>query len=795
MGEHFKKVSQIAEWLGKTEDVIKINKMEEIVNNGMYYITFWGHYSSGKSKLINNILKREILPVQSRETTATLTYVMYGEDEGCTVYFENGTKENFSLDYVKNVFQNTDEIENINLIDHIEVRVKNKLLKSGLVLVDTPGVNTIIQKHQDLAVSAIEQSGKIVCIMGGSPSNVDKKFINQITECGIELIFIRTKCDKINESEENPFEAIEKEENSIREIVKQDIEFIAVSNEESNHWFENISIVEETLSELSKHLEEEMKKTVVSRLNMYLETYKKELLDEKINLENLIDGNTKKLELELEKYNKELERLKEISDNNEEKIKEELSKAKIDSKNEIEDLLDRRKAKFQKNLEKIDNQELVEITYRNEVENTIEKIKDVLYFYFEKIINNEIESLNVAIQDDNLKIVTPEYSEIQNENSQILKMYIAQKVAQKEEIEKIISENSLNTSDLLDKSNEYNEEYYQNSLKELNDELLKIPMAVAMKESEEQDVQPSQIFKNIGNVIDLGLLLIPGEQIVAGIKGIADVTKVGQLINKSGQFAKAFGGLAKAAPMLDKVRDFGYAANQIFKKRGYANKVHKAQAAQLIDNIAKTAGNGYNKFKESKREGNLLDMLSVAYWTEKLGENFDSPPKMEIDREVEEQKRIRREEITAKQQEINREKLKKQKELGLLKNKAAELEFKKKEKIETLKKIEIEMEKEENRIKQNSKIIALTKYKEEFVNFYKINIDKLSSMIQKSYFSTANQNIIMYVEIQNKEVSKLIENKKEQLENLKNLKETGDGPLKQRLEECNNLLNQIEVSK
>ena len=105
------------------------------------------------------------------------------------------------------------------------------------------------------------------------------------------------------------------------------------------------------------------------------------------------------------------------------------------------------------------------------------------------------------------------------------------------------------------------------------------------------------------------------------------------------------------------------------------------------------------------------------------------------------------------------------------------------------------MEREENRIKQNSKIIALAKYKEEFVNFYKVNINKLSSMLQKNYFSTANQNITMYVEIQNKEVSKLIENKKEQLENLKNLKETGDGPLKQRLEECNNLLNQIVVSK
>ena len=414
-------------------------------------------------------------------------------------------------------------------------------------------------------------------------------------------------------------------------------------------------------------------------------------------------------------------------------------------------------------------------------------------YYFEKIINNEIESLNTAIQDDNLKIVIPEYSEIQSENSQVLKMYIAQKVAQKEEIEKIISENSLNASELLEKSDEYNEEYYQNCLKELNDELLKIPMAVAMKESDEQDVQPSQIFKNIGNIIDLGLLFLPGEQIVAGIKGVADVTKIAQLINKSGQFTKVLGGLAKSAPVLDKVRDFGYAANQIFKKRGYSTKAHKAQASELVDNISNIAGAGYNKFRESKREGNLLDKLSVAYWTEKLGENFDSPPKMEIDREVEEQKRIRREEITARQQEINREKLKKQKELGLLKNRVEELEFKKKEKSETLKRIEVEMEREENRIKQNSKIIALIKYKEEFVNFYKINIDKLSSMIQKSYFSTANQNIIMYVEIQNKEVSKLIENKKEQLENLKSLKEKGNEPLKERLEKCDNFLNQIEV--
>lgn len=321
MERNFKKVIKLAEWLGHTEDVIKINKMEEIVNNGMYYITFWGHYSAGKSKLINNILKRDILPVQSRETTATLTYIMYGEDEGCTVYFENNAKEDFDLNYVKNIFQNTEDIKNIDTIDHIEIRIKNSLLKTGLVLVDTPGVNTIIQKHQDLAVSAIEQSGKIIYVMGGSPSNVDKKFINQITEYGIESIFVRTKCDKINESEENPLEAIQKEENSIKEIINKEVKFIGISNEKSSSWFENISFIEEILEEFAQDLKKEMRESAEIRLNMYLKTYKEDLLNEKVNLENLINGNTIKIESELKKYNNELEKLKMISDNNEDKKK------------------------------------------------------------------------------------------------------------------------------------------------------------------------------------------------------------------------------------------------------------------------------------------------------------------------------------------------------------------------------------------------------------------------------------------------------------------------------------------
>lgn len=76
---------ETAEWLGKETDAAKLIRLKELSEHKFFCVTVWGHYSAGKSKLINNLLERDILPVQSRETTAALTYIRYGEEEGCII--------------------------------------------------------------------------------------------------------------------------------------------------------------------------------------------------------------------------------------------------------------------------------------------------------------------------------------------------------------------------------------------------------------------------------------------------------------------------------------------------------------------------------------------------------------------------------------------------------------------------------------------------------------------------------------------------------------------------------------
>ena len=162
--------SSIAEWLGKTNDLLKLSKIEEIASEGKYYVTMWGHYSAGKSRLINSLLGRNLLPVRSRETTVVLTYIQYGSNEECRIIYDNGMISTAAVEETRNIYQKMESDTEMRRIDHIEVYVDCDILRNGLVLVDTPGVNTVIQNHQELAAEAIEESGKIVYVLGNSPS-------------------------------------------------------------------------------------------------------------------------------------------------------------------------------------------------------------------------------------------------------------------------------------------------------------------------------------------------------------------------------------------------------------------------------------------------------------------------------------------------------------------------------------------------------------------------------------------------------------------------------------------------
>ena len=803
-------LKEIAQWLGREEDLSKLVKLEEIQRSKSYFMTFWGHYSAGKSKLINCILDRDILPIQNRETTAVLTYIQYGVEEGCRVIYNDGSYLDKKIESVKEIFQNTEDCEELRKINHLEIFVNDELLKNGLVLVDTPGANTLIQQHQILAAEAIEQSGKIVYVLGSSPSKIDMEFIKQISDCGIDILFVRTKCDKINPDEEDILEALNKEKEEVESHLNKEVMFISVSNEKNSEWNENIKEVRQILNEASDSLSEELEVALNMRLQVYMKKYKEELIEICQEIKNTLEGNEQLLDEKIKKYNGEVERLSNVENEIEEKVENKINQSKKLVKNDIEEFIDKKVDSFRVFLETVENSpnysKDVKKQYRNYLINAIGKIQEIINGYFETIVKEENDALT-GIVDSTIELVqnreTPRYEEVKLENTRILEMYNSKLTQIKNELENtnLEKENINQKLQSMESSEIYDDDVYRERIEELKDELDSISTETVMREVEPDGIQPSTIGKRIGQVADLALLLLPGEMIVKGVqtvakadkvaKGLKGMGKAGEVILKTGSKLSTS---SKFVNNVDRTRDMAYMANNLISsaRKEHVSWREKRQAKKLINNVAKQAGEGYDNLKEKKKFGNVLDALSVAYWTEKIGSQFDTPPKMEVDVEAEKERLRLREEITRKQQGLSEERIKRKKELGLINSRAKELEMQAQEKEKVKKEIELDIAKQEKEIQENAVKEAKRVFSENYIMYLESNLQSAAAMIAENYYKTAKHNIVIYVANHNLELISSIQERKGKLEELKQIRENGNEELRERLEIGKGYINNIE---
>lgn len=794
-------VIEAAEWFGEIADVVKLKQLQDLSDNQRFYVTLWGHYSAGKSMLINNILSKDILPVQTRETTAVLTYIQYGTLEECVIVYENGTSVNYDLNVLKDIFQNTTKFEELGEIDHLEVYVNNDLLNTGLILVDTPGVNTVIQKHQNLAVDAIEQSGRIIYVLGNSPSDVDRQFIKQISDCGVHISFVRTKCDKFLIEEENPEKSLENEKKMIEKFTDGKIDFVAVSNKEGNKWSDNISNVRKMIRTMSNSISDEMSKSIERRLNVFKRKYLQKVVAEREQLEQVKIGNIEKIDKEILDCEKDLKTIKSIVDDIEKKIKRRVSDAKTQSQKELDNLITTRIEDF------IDAMSQVEpsVTASTEIKTifeaqlsvSVERIQRLLNKYFEEIIQEEADNLIGCVSNKTINFPIPTYAEVQQENSRSLEIYKSRLSEAKQHIQKIKEEQVIYGEALNKEETEFSENDYNEAIALLNQKLAEIPSGMALRLADNQGMQPSAVFKAIGNAADIALLLLPGTAVAKGIKGVANTTKIAQTLHKMGKagevILKTTNTVGRNANAIDKVRDTAYALNQVLGKRNYSTQEEKAAAKKLVDQAAQKGKEKFENFKKEKKSGNVLDALSIAYWTEKIGEKFDSEPRMEVDREEEERRNQMRKQISVQQQQLSDERINRKRELGLLQDKVAELKLREHEEELKKQRIEEEIKKQEQNILRQARMDALNKYKSDYKNYYGECIMNIASDMTDQCFKAASQNITLYITRYSKDAIDAMESKKTQLEGIRSLKEKGINEIDTKIERCNEIKKKLEL--
>jgi GTP-binding protein EngB required for normal cell division len=597
--------------------------MRQNLASNKYYLPFFGQFSAGKSKLINHLLGFNLLPTKSQETTAFITYISYGYNNTAIIKYVEGQTETICIEEVSRM----DYAKVGNKVAEMHITINNPLLENGLTIVDTPGVNTIIEEHVEAAETLLKNSLYMVYVFGKSPTKSDFEMLDKIQELGISSIFVRTHIDQMHSTDEDNFKTIKSEKTDIENHFGREIKYFPVCNEkyESDNikMLDAFDMFKDFLSnELSSDIAKTYAQAAEIRLKPICEKFEKVLakrestikessqksIDELRNeqkqvemlrksLENIVSDNTKTQERKIKSVSDTIAtNLNAIKEKDLNLFKEEINGLKITDGN-----LGKANA-------------LLSVAVKNTCQGMgvmateqIANLANETSENFAQIIRDNIPSVEV-----NLDFAAVEAS-FDEQNAELDDAM--EKIANIQKL-KTISDAQIEQLGLSKQQAEGFIAEYDNFINQANSEVQEFinehQPTYIQKES-----QLGKVLSGVGKVADIAMFFIPA-------------TGWSKLAKSAGKAANAMGKASKLG-WLGQIKQntliqIGKAAKQMSK----ADKV--LDASKILNTGLKMLPS--KKDESTEKKTSIFDYLNVEYWLGKLGETID-PPTLEIDQNAE----------------------------------------------------------------------------------------------------------------------------------------------------------------
>ncbi|MGP4041188.1 dynamin family protein [Gracilibacillus sp. D59] len=166
----------------------------------MLHICFSGHFSAGKSTLINQLMNESLLPQSPIPTSANIVEIKRGDD-GVIVHFADQPAIKMKalphLDRLHQLCRDGDEVKKIEIFKNMET------LPQGVTFMDTPGIDAANDADRLMTESALHQVDVLFYVMDYNhvQSEVNARFLKQIDEMNKPYYVIINQMDKHDEME------------------------------------------------------------------------------------------------------------------------------------------------------------------------------------------------------------------------------------------------------------------------------------------------------------------------------------------------------------------------------------------------------------------------------------------------------------------------------------------------------------------------------------------------------------------------------------------------------------------
>jgi GTP-binding protein EngB required for normal cell division len=188
---------RVAAEAGAADVAAEAAGLAERAAEGRFYVALVGEFKRGKSTLINALLGGSVLPVGVVPVTSVPTVVRYG-DPAARVR-ENGRWRPIGADELTDYVAQSANPGNAKGVTGVEVFHPHPLLRTGLCLVDTPGLGSVFEANTTSTADFMPHIDAAIVVLGADPpiSGEELRFTADLARQVSTLLFVLNKADRI----------------------------------------------------------------------------------------------------------------------------------------------------------------------------------------------------------------------------------------------------------------------------------------------------------------------------------------------------------------------------------------------------------------------------------------------------------------------------------------------------------------------------------------------------------------------------------------------------------------------
>jgi Dynamin family len=196
-------IAAVARQLGAEGVAREASELRARLSEGRFFVACVGQFKRGKSSLLNALVARAVLPVGVVPVTSVVTVLRYGERLEARVRFGSGDWKDVALGSIGEFVSEAENPENQKGVSGVEVFVACDLLRSGMCLVDTPGIGSVFTGNTEATREFVPHIDAALVILGADPplSGVELDLVEETAKHIDRLIFVLSKADKLSDEE------------------------------------------------------------------------------------------------------------------------------------------------------------------------------------------------------------------------------------------------------------------------------------------------------------------------------------------------------------------------------------------------------------------------------------------------------------------------------------------------------------------------------------------------------------------------------------------------------------------